>query len=60
MISCGIYGEPSGTGTDFLRVLWFPLPIYIPPPALHSLIILTLTLQSLGTTSVVKQPIISN
>jgi hypothetical protein len=32
---CGIYGEQSDTGTGFLRVLRFPLPI-IPPTASHS------------------------
>jgi hypothetical protein len=32
---CGIYGGPSGTGTDFLRVLRFPLPSLIPPTAPH-------------------------
>jgi hypothetical protein len=30
--SCGI----CGTGADFLRVLWFPLPILIPPIVLQS------------------------
>jgi hypothetical protein len=34
--SCGICGEPSGTGAGFLRVLPFPQPILIPPNALHS------------------------
>jgi hypothetical protein len=29
--SCGICGEQSGAGTGFLRVLRFPLPIFIPP-----------------------------
>jgi hypothetical protein len=29
--SCGICGGQSGPG--FLRVLWFPLPILIPPTA---------------------------
>jgi hypothetical protein len=29
--SCGICGEQSGTGAGFLRVLRFPLPIFIPP-----------------------------
>jgi hypothetical protein len=33
---CGIGGEQSGTGTGFLRVLRFPLPILIPPTAQHS------------------------
>jgi hypothetical protein len=31
--SCGIYGGQSGTGAGFLRVLMFPLPIYIPTVA---------------------------
>jgi hypothetical protein len=29
--SCGIYGGQSGIGVGFLRVLRFPLPIFIPP-----------------------------
>jgi hypothetical protein len=29
--SCRLYGGQSGTGTGLLRVLWFPLPIRIPP-----------------------------
>jgi hypothetical protein len=29
--SCGICGEQSGAGAGFLRVLRFPLPIFIPP-----------------------------
>jgi hypothetical protein len=29
--SCGICGEQSGAGADSLRVLRFPLPIFIPP-----------------------------
>jgi hypothetical protein len=29
--SCGICGGQSGVGTGFLRVLRFPLPIFIPP-----------------------------
>jgi hypothetical protein len=33
---CGICGGQSDTGTDFLRVLRFPLPILIPSIALHS------------------------
>jgi hypothetical protein len=34
--SCGICDGQSGTGTDFLRVLRFPLPVLIPPTAPHS------------------------
>jgi hypothetical protein len=34
--SCGICGGQSGIGAGFLRVLQFPLPIFIPPIALHS------------------------
>jgi hypothetical protein len=29
--SSGICGGLSGAGAGFLRVLWFPLPIFIPP-----------------------------
>jgi hypothetical protein len=35
--SCGICGGQSGAGTGFLRVLRFPLPIFIPPIAPQSL-----------------------
>jgi hypothetical protein len=34
--SCGICGEQSSTGTGSLRVLRFPLPIFIPPFAPQS------------------------
>jgi hypothetical protein len=34
--SCGICGGQSGTGAGCLRVLRFPLPIFIPPIAPHS------------------------
>jgi hypothetical protein len=34
--SCEISGGQSGTGAGFLRVLRFPLPIFIPPIAPHS------------------------
>jgi hypothetical protein len=34
--SCGICDRQSGTGAGFLRVIRFPLPILIPPTALHS------------------------
>jgi hypothetical protein len=39
--SCGICGGQSGAGVGFLRVLRFPLPIFIPPisPQSPSLII---------------------
>jgi hypothetical protein len=31
VLSSGICGEESGAGVGFLRVLQFPLPIFIPP-----------------------------
>jgi hypothetical protein len=34
--SCVIFGGQSGAGAGFLRVLRFPLPIFIPPIAPHS------------------------
>jgi hypothetical protein len=34
--SSGIYGRQSGAGAGFLRVLRFPLPIFIPPIAPQS------------------------
>jgi hypothetical protein len=34
--SCGICGGQGGTGAGFLRVLWFPVSILIPPTAPHS------------------------
>jgi hypothetical protein len=34
--SCGIFGGQSGAGAGFLRVLKFPLPIFIPPIAPQS------------------------
>jgi hypothetical protein len=34
--SCGIWGGQSGAGAGFLRVLRFPLPIFIPPIAPQS------------------------
>jgi hypothetical protein len=34
--SCGICGGQSGAGTGFLRVIRFPLPIFIPPIAPQS------------------------
>jgi hypothetical protein len=34
--SCGICGGQSGAGAGFLRVIRFPLPIFIPPVAPQS------------------------
>jgi hypothetical protein len=34
--SCGICGGQRGAGAGFLRVLRFPLPIFIPPTAPQS------------------------
>jgi hypothetical protein len=34
--SCGICGRQSGAGAGFLRVLWFPLPLFIASIALQS------------------------
>jgi hypothetical protein len=34
--SSGICGEQSCSGAGFLLVLWFPLPIFIPPIAPQS------------------------
>jgi hypothetical protein len=34
--SCGVCGGQSGTGAGFLRVLYFPLPVLIPPNAPYS------------------------
>jgi hypothetical protein len=34
--SCGLCGGQSVTGAGFLQVILFPLPILIPPTALHS------------------------
>jgi hypothetical protein len=34
--SCGICGAQRGTGAGFLRVLHFPLPVFIPPIAPQS------------------------
>jgi hypothetical protein len=34
--SCGICGGQRSTGADILWVLWFPLPIFIPPFASQS------------------------
>jgi hypothetical protein len=31
----------NGTGAGFLRALWFPLPILIPPTATYSLILVS-------------------
>jgi hypothetical protein len=53
IIACGICGVRSGTGTGFLQVLQFPLPILI-PTAPHPLIILSVMLYSLNPDSVIK------
>jgi hypothetical protein len=34
--SSGNYGEQSGTGAGFLRIIRFLLPIHIPPTGPHS------------------------
>jgi hypothetical protein len=34
--SCGICGGQSDVGAGFLRVFWFPMPIFIPPIAPQS------------------------
>jgi hypothetical protein len=34
--SCGLCGGQSGSDVGFLRVLWFPLPILIPPNTPYS------------------------
>jgi hypothetical protein len=36
--SCGICDGQSCTGIGFLQVLWFPMPLLIPPTAPYSLI----------------------
>jgi hypothetical protein len=46
IIACGFCGVRSGTGTGFLQVFQFPLPILIPTAA-HPLIILSVVLNSL-------------
>jgi hypothetical protein len=42
--SCGICGGRRDTGAGFLRVLWFPLLILIPPTVPHPLLVLFSTL----------------
>jgi hypothetical protein len=54
-MSCEIYGGQSGTEVNFLRVLQVPLPFFIPPTALYSLIILPSALSGLDVNSVIKQ-----
>jgi hypothetical protein len=34
--SCGVCGGKSGAGAGFLRVLRFPLPVFVPPIAPQS------------------------
>jgi hypothetical protein len=51
-----ICGAQSGTGECFLRALWFPLPIFIPPSAPYSLGILSSMLYSTDTENAVKRP----
>jgi hypothetical protein len=50
--SRGICGQ-SGAGVGFLRVLLFPLAIFIPPAAPYSFITLSSTLYSIDSDSVV-------
>jgi hypothetical protein len=50
--SCGICGGQSGTGTDFLQIFRFLVPIHIPSSP-HSLIILSSAQYSFDTDSVV-------
>jgi hypothetical protein len=50
----GICSGKSGTEAGFLCVLWFSLPILIPPTVPYSLIILSSTLYSLDAESAVK------
>jgi hypothetical protein len=49
---CGICGGQHGTEAGCFLVLWFPLPVLIPPAASYPLI-LTSTLYSLDSNSVV-------
>jgi hypothetical protein len=46
-----ICGGQNDTEAGFLQVLWFPLSILIPPPASHSLLILSSMLYSLDADS---------
>jgi hypothetical protein len=42
--TCGIFGGQSGTRAGFLEVLQFLLPVFIPPSASYSLIIVSSTI----------------
>jgi hypothetical protein len=43
-VHVGFCGDRSGTGAGFLRVLWFPLPIFIALSAPYLLIVIPTTL----------------
>jgi hypothetical protein len=52
--SYGIWDGQNGTRMSFL---WFHLPVLIPPTALHSLIIVSLTLYHRNHDSIAKLPV---
>jgi hypothetical protein len=53
--ACGVCSGRDGSGMDILRLLRFPLPVFIPQTAPRPLINLSSTLYVLDTDSVVKQ-----